>query len=111
MATFQILLACYSRQNDISVGTPLTGRRRLETENLIGFFVNTVVLRTKLSGELSFLDVLRRVREVVLDAQSHQDLPFERLVEELQPERTLSHGPLFQVMFVLQNVIRPRSSG
>jgi amino acid adenylation domain-containing protein len=107
VAAFQILLSRYSRQNDISVGTPLTGRRWLETENLIGFFVNTVVLRTKLSGDLSFRGVLRRVREVVLDAQGHQDLPFERLVEELQPERTLSHGPLFQVMFVLQNVIRP----
>ncbi len=103
LAAFQILLARYSGQDDISVGTPIAGRRWVEMEDLIGFFVNTLVMRTRLSGNPSVREVLRRVREVTLEAQTHQDVPFEKLVEELQPQRTMSHGPLFQAMFVFQN--------
>ena len=103
LASFQILLARYSGQDDIAVGTPVAGRRWVETEDLIGFFVNTLVMRTRLSGDPTIREVLRRVREVTLEAQTHQDVPFEKLVEELQPQRTLSHGPLFQTMFVFLN--------
>jgi non-ribosomal peptide synthetase component F len=102
-AAFAILLRRYSGQNDIVVGTPAAGRNRVETEELIGFFINTLVLRIDLSDNPSFCNLLRRVREVTLGAFAHQDLPFEMLVEELQPERSLSHQPLFQVFFSLQN--------
>ena len=103
LAAFQVLLQGYSNQDDLVIGTPIANRNRLETEGLIGFFVNTLVLRTGLSGNPTFRDLLRRVREVCLGAYAHQDLPFEKLVEELHLARDLSRNPLFQVMFVLQN--------
>jgi amino acid adenylation domain-containing protein len=103
LAAFQTLLYRYSGQEDIVVGTPIANRNRGEIEGLIGFFVNTLAMRTKLSGGQSFRELLGRVREVCLGAYENQDVPFEKLVEELQPERSLSHHPVFQVMFVLQN--------
>jgi amino acid adenylation domain-containing protein len=103
LAAFQTLLARYTGEDEIVVGTPVAGRNRQELEPLIGFFVNTLVLRTSLGGRPDFLEVLRRVREVALGGFAHQDVPFEMLVEELQPERDLSHTPLFQVMFSFQN--------
>lgn len=103
LAAFQILLSRYSGQEDISVGTAIANRTNAEIENLIGFFVNTLVMRVDLSAEPNFKEVLQRVRNVALGAYAHQDLPFETLVEVLQPERNLSHTPLFQVAFALQN--------
>ncbi|MEH2290128.1 amino acid adenylation domain-containing protein [Nostoc sp.] len=103
LAAFQTLLWRYTGIEDIVVGSPIANRNRTEIEGLIGFFVNTLVLRTNLAGNPSFEELLKRVREVALGAYAHQDLPFELLVEQLQPERSLSHTPLFQVMFVLQN--------
>ena len=103
LAAFKTLLYRYTNQTDILVGSAIANRNRSEIESLIGFFVNTLVLRTDLSGNPSFRELLRRIREVTLDAYTHQDLPFEQLVAELQPERNLGHTPLFQVMFVLQN--------
>src|SRR4029079_7760678 len=89
LAAFQALLARYSGQEDIVVGTPIAGRTRVEVEGLIGLFVNTLVLRTDLSGQPSFGELVRRVRAVTLGAYAHQDLPFELLVEALHPERDL----------------------
>ncbi|HEY2738874.1 MAG TPA: amino acid adenylation domain-containing protein, partial [Thermoanaerobaculia bacterium] len=103
LAGFQALLARFSGQRDLAVGSPVAGRNRVEIEGLIGFFVNTLVLRGDLSGEPTFRELLGRVRETALAAQTHQNVPFERLVQELTPERSLAHTPLFQVMFVLQN--------
>jgi non-ribosomal peptide synthetase component F len=108
LAAFQVLLQRYTNQDDIVVGTDVANRNRAETEPLIGFFVNLLVLRTDLSGNPSFRELLKRVREVALGAYAHQDLPFEKLVESLRPERNLSNTPpLFQVLFVLQNIPMP----
>jgi len=103
LAALQALLSRYSGQEDIVVGSPMAGRNYAEIEPLIGFFVNTLPLRTNLSGNPTFHELLARVREVTLNAYGHQDLPFEKLVEELQPERSLSHNPVYQVVFALQN--------
>jgi natural product biosynthesis luciferase-like monooxygenase protein len=105
LAAFQVLLSRYSGQRDICVGTPIANRTRVETESLIGFFVNTLVLRTDVADNPTVSELLRRVREVTLNGYAHQDLPFEKLVEELEVERSLSHTPLFQVMFSLQNAV------
>ncbi|HEX5708647.1 MAG TPA: amino acid adenylation domain-containing protein, partial [Pyrinomonadaceae bacterium] len=102
LAAFKVLLYRYTGQADIVVGSPVAGRNRLEIENLIGFFVNTLALRTDLSGRPSFEDLLGRVRETAVDAYANQDVPFEQVVEELQPDRDLTHSPLFQVMFSLR---------
>ena len=103
LAGFQVLLARYSNQTDIAVGTDIANRNRLETEPLIGFFVNQLVLRLKIPERQTFLELLGQVRRTVLEAYAHQDLPFEELVEKLQPERDLSRGPLFQVSLAFQN--------
>lgn len=103
LAAFQVLLYRYTQQEDMAIGSPIANRNRSEIEGLIGFFVNSLVLRTDLSGNPTFRELLSRVKEVALGAYSHQDLPFEKLVEELHPERNLNQNPLFQVVFALQN--------
>ncbi|MDZ8264154.1 non-ribosomal peptide synthetase [Nostoc sp. ChiQUE01b] len=110
LTAFKTLLYRYTGQTDILVGSPIANRNRAEVESLIGFFVNVLVLRTDLSGDLSFQELLARVKSTALEAYIHQDLPFEKLVEELQPSRDLSYNPLFQVMFVLKNVPKPNIS-
>ena len=103
LSAFNVLLYRYTQQEDIIVGSPIANRNREEVESLIGFFVNTLPLRTDLSGHPTFAELVIRVRAACLDAFANQDYPFERLVDELQPERDLSRNPLFQVMFALQN--------
>ncbi len=102
-AAYATLIHRYTEQEDFLVGTPIANRNRSEVERLIGFFVNMLVLRVRVSPEMNFLDLLGRVREVTLGAYAHQDMPFEKLVDEFQPERDMSRSPLFQVMFALQN--------
>jgi amino acid adenylation domain-containing protein len=108
LAVFQVLLHRYTGQDDIAVGSPIAGRTRSEIEGLIGFFVNTLVLRIRLSGDPTFKELLAQVRESALQAYEHQEVPFEKLVEELKPERAPHLTPFFQVMFAVQNV--PRSN-
>ena len=103
LAGFDALLHLYTGQEDLVVGTDVAGRGRAETEVLIGFFINQLVLRVEVAGDPSFAELLARVRETALGAYAHQDVPFDRVVEELHPERTLTRMPLFQAMFVLQN--------
>jgi amino acid adenylation domain-containing protein len=113
LAAFQLLLHRYTGQDDIAVGSPIANRNRVEIEELIGFFANTLVLRTKHSNNPTFRELLHRVRHTALEAYAHQDLPFEKLVEELRPERDLSRSPLFQAMFVFQNAAsgKPKLAG
>src|SRR5215213_6580857 len=107
LTAFQVLLSRYSGQSDVSVGTPVAGRTHTETEALIGLFVNTLVIRVHIDSNESFLQVLDHVRKACLEAQSQQELPFERIVDALQPERALNRHPLFDVMFVMQNSLLP----
>ena len=104
LAAFQALLQRYTGQDDIAVGSPIANRNRSEVEGVLGFFANTLVLRTDLSGDPTFREALRRVRETTLKAYEFQDAPFEKLVEELAPERDFGHSAFFQIMFSLQNV-------
>ena len=104
LAAFQLLMGRLSGQDDVVVGAPIAGRTRPETERMIGLFLNTLALRTKLSGEPTFAELLGRVRETMLGAYANQDVPFERLIEELQPQRSLSHTPVFQVLFNMLNL-------
>ncbi|HEX4965432.1 MAG TPA: amino acid adenylation domain-containing protein [Thermoanaerobaculia bacterium] len=111
LAGLATLLSRYTGRDDLPVGTPIANRDRVETEGLIGFFVNTLVLRCNLAGEPTFGELLERVREVVLEAFAHPDLPFERLVEELQPDRSLAHTPIFQVVFAFQSTAGGEAGG
>ncbi|KAA3617202.1 MAG: amino acid adenylation domain-containing protein [Calditrichaeota bacterium] len=111
LSAFYILLYKYSLQEDITVGTPIANRTQTETEVLIGFFINTLVIRADLSGDPTFKEFAQRVRKTTLESYAHQDLPFEMLVEAIQPERSMSHSPLFQVMFILQNATNAAGAG
>jgi amino acid adenylation domain-containing protein len=113
LGAFQTLLYRYTGQTDIAVGSPIASRHHGQTEKLLGYFANTLVLRGNLSGNPTFRQLLGQVKETALGAYSHQDFPFEKIVEALQPERDLSHNPLFQVLFALQNVPfePPKASG
>jgi amino acid adenylation domain-containing protein len=106
LAAFEVLLSRYTGQKDILVGTPIANRNRAEVEGLIGLFANILPLRVRFDGDPTFRELVERVKETALGAYAHQDMPFERLVEELRPERSLSYNPLFQVMFSLQNAPR-----
>ena len=108
LTAFYILLHRYSGQDDILMGTPIANRNLPELENLIGVFINTLVLRANISDDPCFRELLRQVRNISLEAYAHQDFPFEKLVEELKPKRDLSRPPLFQVVFNLQNSPMPK---
>src|SRR6266545_155828 len=112
-AAFQALLYRYTGEKDLLIGTPTANRNRAEAEELIGFFVNTLVMRTKFEDDMTFRELSARVKQTALEAYAHQDLPFERLVEELQPDRNLSSNPIFRVMFSLQNAVEvvPKLTG
>jgi hypothetical protein len=110
LAGFKLLLLHYAKQTDIVLGTDLANRTTIQTESLVGFFVNLVALRTDLSGDPTFVELLSRVRETALGAYTHQNVPFDKLVEELQPERSLSHNPIVQMLFVQQNTPRSEKS-
>jgi non-ribosomal peptide synthetase component F len=103
LAAFKVLLYRYTGQQDICVGTPIAGRQQAETEGLIGFFVNTLALRTQVKDEADFATLLAEVKNTTMDAYEHQEAPFEKVVEAVVKERDLGRSPLFQVMFVLQN--------
>ncbi|MEP6741508.1 MAG: amino acid adenylation domain-containing protein, partial [bacterium] len=107
LAAFEVLLWRYSGQDDLVIGVPIAGRNRSELEGLVGLFANTLPLRARLSDNPTFPELLARVRDVALDAYAHQNVPFDKLVEELRPERSLSHSPLFQVVFALENTPQP----
>jgi amino acid adenylation domain-containing protein len=110
LAAFNVLLGAYSGQRDILVGTPIANRDRVETEGVIGFFINTIVMRADLSGDPTFRELLGRVRETALNAYAHQDLPFEKLVEELKPARDINRNPIFQVTFGLHTISGPTAT-
>ena len=103
LSTFAVLLSRYSGQDDIVVGSPIANRREAQLEDLVGFFVNSLVMRVRLNSQQSFHKLLADVRKTALEAYQHQDVPFERLVEVLSPERSLNKTPIFQVVFALQN--------
>ena len=103
LSAFKVLLYRYSGQEDICVGTPIAGRSQREVEGLIGFFVNTLALRSQISADMSFVELLRDVRGTTLDAYTHQEVPFEKVVDAVVKERDMSRGPLFQVVFTFQN--------
>ena len=111
LAAYDVLLHRYSGQTDLAVGTPIANRHHHQTEGLIGFFTNTLVLRSQLDGALPFTQLLQQVRQTALEAYRHQDVPFELLVEKLNPARSMSHAPLFQVMFMLQSMEQPELAG
>ena len=106
LAAFNALLTRYSGQEHIVLGTDIANRTTAETERMIGFFINLLPVHTDLSGDPSFRELVTRVREVALGAYAHQDIPFDKLVEDLQPERSQSHNPIVQALFVMQNVPR-----
>jgi len=106
VAAYKVLLCRYSQQEDLLIGTPIANRTHPEVENLVGLFANTLVLRTNLAGNPTFREALKRVRTMLLEAYDHQEIPFEQIVEAIHPERSLSHNPLFQVLFILQNGLR-----
>jgi non-ribosomal peptide synthetase component F len=106
LTAFKVLLYRYSNQEDICVGSAISDRPYQEVEELIGFFINTLVLRSKVSGDASFIDLLQQVRTTTLEAYEHQEVPFEKVVEVALKERDMSRSPLFQVMFMMQNTPR-----
>ena len=106
LAAFDAFVARYTGQTDLVIGTPIAGRNRPEQEHLIGYFTNTLALRTDLAGDPTFREVVKRVRQTALSAYEHQELPFEVLVKELRPDRTLSYSPVFQVMFSVGHAVQ-----